>query len=126
MFRCPHAFGNPLISPDAPTPSYVQTPPSMSPMLPCASPICYFRITTPSQSRNCSKSVLLRPPHLLPYPPKVGTVQKQFFQGIDLTPPYVWGHLDTSICLDTPMHLHTILMPPIPHMFNTPLYISGM
>ena len=36
--------------------------------------ICSFKTTTTSQSRNCSKSVLSRPPHC----PKVETVQNQF------------------------------------------------
>ena len=38
--------------------------------------ITSFKTTTPSKSRNCSKSVLSRPPH----PPKVETVKNQFFQ----------------------------------------------
>ena len=102
----PHMIGSILTLPclDAPmhsdTPWYplmpwtlphVQTSPCMSPMLPCASPICSFKTTTSSQSRNCSKissfktttcsqsrncskAVLSRPPH----PLKVGTVQNQF------------------------------------------------
>ena len=78
-----------------------------------------------SQSRNCSKSVLSRPPHLPPHPPKVENVQNHFFQGIGLTPPYVWGIWTPTICLDAPMHLHTILMPPIPQTFNTLLYIPN-
>ena len=57
--------------------------------------ISSFMTTTPSQNRNCSKSVLSRPPHppkvetrncsksvlsRPPHPPKVETVQNQFFQ----------------------------------------------
>ena len=76
MFGCSHAFRYPLMSPDAPNTPICSNTPCMSPMLPCAYPICYFKTTTPSQRRNCSKSVLSRPPHLH----KVETVQNQFFQ----------------------------------------------
>ena len=54
----PHAFGHPLMSPDSPNIPICSNTPCMSPVLPCASPICYFKTTTPSQSRKCSKSVL--------------------------------------------------------------------
>ena len=38
-----------------------------------------------------------------------------------MTPPYIWRYLDTTICLDAPMHLDTTLLPPTPPYVQTPL-----
>ena len=95
MFGCSHTSGH---HPDAPNSPYVQQP--------LIYPQCFpIYLNTPI----CSNT-----PNFLEW--HVSST----FGGIKLIPPYVWGHLDTLICLDAPIHLDTPWCLQHPHMFKHP------